>query len=268
MREFFGATWVTTVASQLSGVAGIVAVLAAILAIARRDAIAGRMSTSFAFSHVQSDQPLVRRTVLRPELFRFYPQSADPAGSISLPAYEAQVSVLLDDEERMAVEFFIACAPEDPPVIPGPANHKGRVIICERTKFQIRSKEANQVWLGAGAERQGDPGSSEGRSSTAYVSYRASRRRGRKANPDEGGNVASRVCARVLHQSENATGMGARAEKAGCNDARLSGRHCEEPQSSVERFGVVKLAGVAGRPSAPPSSVKDAAAGSGGENST
>jgi hypothetical protein len=38
---------------------------------------------------------------------------------VSLPGYEAQVSALLTDEERMAMEFFIACAPEDHPVIPG-----------------------------------------------------------------------------------------------------------------------------------------------------
>ena len=38
---------------------------------------------------------------------------------VSLSAYEAQVSALLDDEERMAMEFFIACAPEEHPVIPG-----------------------------------------------------------------------------------------------------------------------------------------------------
>jgi hypothetical protein len=38
---------------------------------------------------------------------------------VSLSAYESQVSALLDDEERMALEFFIARAPEDHPVIPG-----------------------------------------------------------------------------------------------------------------------------------------------------
>jgi mRNA-degrading endonuclease RelE of RelBE toxin-antitoxin system len=38
---------------------------------------------------------------------------------VSLSAYESQVSALLDEEERMAMEFFIACAPEDHPVIPG-----------------------------------------------------------------------------------------------------------------------------------------------------
>lgn len=38
---------------------------------------------------------------------------------VSLPAYEAQVSGLLDEEERMAMEFFIAAAPEKHPVIPG-----------------------------------------------------------------------------------------------------------------------------------------------------
>ena len=38
---------------------------------------------------------------------------------VSLSAYEAQVSALLNEEERMAMEFFIACAPEDHPVIKG-----------------------------------------------------------------------------------------------------------------------------------------------------
>jgi hypothetical protein len=38
---------------------------------------------------------------------------------VSLSGYESQVAVLLDEEERMAMEFFIACAPEDHPVIPG-----------------------------------------------------------------------------------------------------------------------------------------------------
>jgi RelE toxin of RelE / RelB toxin-antitoxin system len=38
---------------------------------------------------------------------------------VSLSGYESQVAALLNDEERMAMEFFIACAPEDHPVIPG-----------------------------------------------------------------------------------------------------------------------------------------------------
>ncbi len=38
---------------------------------------------------------------------------------VSLSGYAAQVSALLDDDERMAVEFYIACAPEDHPVISG-----------------------------------------------------------------------------------------------------------------------------------------------------
>ena len=40
------------------------------------------------------------------------------AGVVSLSGYESQVAVLLDEEERMVMEFFNACAPEDP-VIPG-----------------------------------------------------------------------------------------------------------------------------------------------------
>jgi RelE toxin of RelE / RelB toxin-antitoxin system len=38
---------------------------------------------------------------------------------VSLSGYEPQVAALLNEEERMAMEFFIACAPEDYPVIPG-----------------------------------------------------------------------------------------------------------------------------------------------------
>ena len=38
---------------------------------------------------------------------------------VSLSRYESQVLALLNEEERAAMEFFIACAPEDHPVIPG-----------------------------------------------------------------------------------------------------------------------------------------------------
>ena len=38
---------------------------------------------------------------------------------VSVTGYESQVSELLSEEERMAMEFFIACAPEDHPVIKG-----------------------------------------------------------------------------------------------------------------------------------------------------
>jgi hypothetical protein len=38
---------------------------------------------------------------------------------VSLPGYESQASALLSEDERMAMEFHIACAPEDHPVIPG-----------------------------------------------------------------------------------------------------------------------------------------------------
>ena len=38
---------------------------------------------------------------------------------VSLSGYESQVSALMDEEERAAMEFFIACAPEVHPVIPG-----------------------------------------------------------------------------------------------------------------------------------------------------
>jgi hypothetical protein len=38
---------------------------------------------------------------------------------VSLSRYESQVAALMNEEERAAMEFFIACAPEDHPVIPG-----------------------------------------------------------------------------------------------------------------------------------------------------
>lgn len=38
---------------------------------------------------------------------------------ISLPGYESRVLGFLSEDERMAMEFFIACAPQDHPVIPG-----------------------------------------------------------------------------------------------------------------------------------------------------
>lgn len=38
---------------------------------------------------------------------------------VGLPGYESQATALLDEDERMALEFYIACAPEDHPVIPG-----------------------------------------------------------------------------------------------------------------------------------------------------
>jgi len=38
---------------------------------------------------------------------------------VSLSGYESQVSTLLNEEERMAMEFYIACTPEEHPVIPG-----------------------------------------------------------------------------------------------------------------------------------------------------
>ena len=38
---------------------------------------------------------------------------------VGLPAYESQVSAFLSEEEQIAMEFFIACAPENHPMIPG-----------------------------------------------------------------------------------------------------------------------------------------------------
>jgi hypothetical protein len=37
---------------------------------------------------------------------------------VSLPHYESQVAALMSEEERLAMEYFIACSPEAHPVIP------------------------------------------------------------------------------------------------------------------------------------------------------
>lgn len=38
---------------------------------------------------------------------------------VGLPAYESDVSKLLNEDERMAMEYHIACTPQDHPVIAG-----------------------------------------------------------------------------------------------------------------------------------------------------
>ena len=46
---------------------------------------------------------------------------------VSLAAYETQVASLLTEDERSAMEYFIACAPEAHPVIPASGGfRKGR----------------------------------------------------------------------------------------------------------------------------------------------
>lgn len=38
---------------------------------------------------------------------------------VSLPGYESQVSALLNEDERLTMEFYVACAPDSHPVMPG-----------------------------------------------------------------------------------------------------------------------------------------------------
>jgi hypothetical protein len=38
---------------------------------------------------------------------------------VSLPKYETQIAALMDEDERAAMEFFIATSPQVHPVIPG-----------------------------------------------------------------------------------------------------------------------------------------------------
>ena len=50
---------------------------------------------------------------------------------VGLPGYESQVLALLNEEERLAMEFFIASAAEDHPVIPGTGGfRKARWARC------------------------------------------------------------------------------------------------------------------------------------------
>ena len=47
---------------------------------------------------------------------------------VSLSAYESQVSAVTE-AERMAMEFFISCAPENRPVTPGAGAFQARTVI-------------------------------------------------------------------------------------------------------------------------------------------
>ena len=38
---------------------------------------------------------------------------------VSLQGYESQVSALLNEDERLAMEFYVACTPDGHPVVPG-----------------------------------------------------------------------------------------------------------------------------------------------------
>lgn len=57
------------------------------------------------------------------------------ADIVSLSRYETQVSKLMDEDERAAMEFFIACGPEDHPVIAGTGGfRKARWALAGRGK--------------------------------------------------------------------------------------------------------------------------------------
>jgi len=51
---------------------------------------------------------------------------------ISLSEYESQVSKLLTEDERSAMEYFLAAAPEGHPVIAGVGKHDGRSPVKAR----------------------------------------------------------------------------------------------------------------------------------------
>src|SRR6266567_8304190 len=64
----------------------------------------------------------------------------------------SQVSALMSEEERAVMEFYIARAPEDHPVIPapaaserpaGPAEDKGRVVASVLFTSSLRSRDAS-----------------------------------------------------------------------------------------------------------------------------
>jgi hypothetical protein len=59
---------------------------------------------------------------------------------VSLSGYESQVSALLNEDQRMEMEFYIACAPEDHPVIPGTRGFR-------KARWARRSKAAAFVWF-------------------------------------------------------------------------------------------------------------------------
>src|ERR1039458_4899697 len=179
---------------------------------------------------------------------------------MSLSAYESQVSALLNEEERIAMEFFIACAPEDHPVIPGTGGfRKARWAQLgrgksggvreqqeedndnERTHSEGWSQTANQAGAGAGRKRQGNSRSREGREGTSYQTDLAAGGCRCEAYSSEGRNVSGGVCARLLHQPTDAPGMGARPQKTGCNDPCLPRSNRQESRGGVRGAGAVKM---------------------------
>lgn len=81
---------------------------------------------------------------------------------VSLSGYEAQVSMLLSEEERMAMEFYIACTPEDHPIMPGSggsarrAGHDG--VRAKAVAFvpciSFWRDQAESIWLGCMPSRK------------------------------------------------------------------------------------------------------------------
>jgi hypothetical protein len=65
MGESFRTTGVITIASQFNGIARVIAILAAILATLRRNAIAGRMGALFILTHRSKTLPLWDGSVIR-----------------------------------------------------------------------------------------------------------------------------------------------------------------------------------------------------------
>jgi hypothetical protein len=108
-------------------------------------------------------------------------------------------------------------------------SNKGRTINRGRAQFELSIQEADQARNSAGTECRRNPRPRKRRCETANSTCCSSGRDRRQAHSDQGANVASAVCAGLLHQSENATGMGARTEKPRRNHPRIPRGHREEP---------------------------------------
>ena len=103
-----------------------------------------------------------------------------------------------------------------------------------------KTRPGRRTKLGVELERSArNSGPREGRPETADPANRATRRGERQAHPRQSENVPGGVCARVLHKSEDASGVGARAAKARCNDPRLPRGHRQKPRGRAGRAGAV-----------------------------
>ena len=215
---------------------------------------------------------------------------------VSLSRYESQVAALMDEEERAAMEFFIAGAPDDHPVIPGAGGFRkarwGRHGQGKSGGFRViyyfiappgriymasifaKSQKANPIGGRSECACETSGGDQE-RNEERFMSTKVNKRKtpiGKRTklgieleesareilahlkgesklpmrrivlpddvdvetHPESNRDVTRGIRTRVLHQSQNTSGMGTRPQETGCDNPCVSGRHPKESQGGFE----------------------------------